>query len=382
MKEIYMEKTNVNGKRQYYRYLIDGATAHFNWGEIGTDNPQSENRTFTEGKNIGKKNEKTPEQCCLEDTVTRARKKYEKGYEVLKGMDIIEENVNKNVQASDLSVPKPMKANDLKNHKKKIEAWDTVWVQPKLDGNRGLCNISTAKLYSSGRKEISHLPEIVELIKESASDIADAIEYLDGELYSEKLVFNDLQTALRRWKNTDKEGTAELQDAVKYYVFDVVSDKEWPERLELLNKVKENSKVIVVPTYKIKASEIDEYHEKFIEMGYEGIMVRLPGYSYEQKKSLGMFKYKLFDDEEYPVVGFEPQEHDPTKLGAAVLQMPNGATFTARPAMTDAFKEEIWNNQEKFMGRKATIKFQGKYEDTDKPRFTRLIKFRLPEDIT
>jgi len=405
MQEIYMEKTSETGAKLFYEYKIEESTVKFRWGQIGSDNIQSDERTFTEGKNIGKKNEKSPEQCCIEDTARRARKKHEQGYEIIKGEGFVIANTGKTVKATDLSVPKPMKAQTLKDHWKKMDGVDEVYFQPKLDGNRGLINIRTGKMYSSGRKEMTHLPEIVEQVVKACEPIKDEVEWVDGELYSPKLVFNDLQSVLSTWKNTEKEGLAELRKEVKFYLFDVISDKPFSERLEFIKKLESNDKLQIVKTivghpHEAIGSQDDfielpegvvSLHDVFIEEGYEGIMIRTVktlvrkdwvDKPYESKRSMQIFKHKLFDDEEFEVIGFEPEEHDPTKLGAGVLRMKNDDTFPARPAMTDDYKAEIWANQDKFIGRLATIKFQGKFADTGKPRFPRLTKFRLPEDIT
>jgi ATP-dependent DNA ligase len=386
-----MEKINNNDKRQYYRYMIDGNTVHFNWGEVGTDNPQSDSRTFAKGKNIGQANEKSPEQCCLEDTVSRARKKHESGYTVIQGMDIIEMHTHKNVRASDINIPKPMKAQTMKDHWKKLDGVPEVYVQPKLDGNRGLINIRTGKMYSSGRKEITHLPDIVARVVEACDDIKDDVEWVDGELFSTRLIFNDLQKALRRWKHLEKPGTKKLQAQIKFYMFDLIMDRPFSERQEYLAKIKANSKVKIVPTYTISPADIEKHHDLFLEYGYEGIMIRTmktmvkkkwTDMPYESKRSMQIFKHKNFEDAEFEVIGFESQEHDPTKLGAAVLRFEGDVVFNARPGMTDDHKADIWANQDEYIGRMATVKFQERDPASNIPRFPVLTKFRLPEDLS
>lgn len=382
MQEIHMEKTNESGNRQMYQYFIEGNTVKYKWGVID-GKIQTEERVFTEGKNIGKKNEKSQEQCCLEDTVTRARKKHEKGYEVIKGMDIIEANTGKAVKASNLDVPKPMKANTFKDHLKKVEQLEAVFVQSKLDGNRCIANTTTGEMFSSSRKPITHLPNISEAIVKACKPIASTIQWVDGELYSPKLVFNDLQTALRRHKNIEKEGTKELQDEVKLYIFDVVTDDGFRKRLDCLNKIVMNDKIEVVDTQVIHPDDIDSVNISLVNKGYEGVMIRLDvDTPYQQKRSMQIFKHKLFVDEEYAVIGFESQQHNDTKLGSVTLIHSNGEMFNARPAVSDTFKAEIWNNKDRYIGRMATVKFQEKDAKSDIPRFPVLTKFRLAEDIS
>lgn len=383
MKEIYLEKTNEVGNRQLYRYVIEGNRVTYEWGVIGGA-LQTDERVFTEGKNIGKANEKSPEQCCLEDTVTRARKKYEKGYEVLKGMEYITEHTSEVVKLSDVSIPKPMLAQTMKDHLKKLEGRQRVWLQPKLDGSRALVNTRTGKMYSRSRKPWpDHIQETMgPAVIQACAAVSGEVDWIDGELYSPELTFNDLQTALRRWKNIDTAGTRELQAKVKFYAFDVVHPGTWPERMVILGRVTPNDRVEIVETVEAAPLEIDRYHQVYVDRGFEGVMIRFDTLPYEEKRSMQLFKHKLFEDAEFIVVGFESQEHDSSKLGAVILEHPGTKErFNARPAMPDSVKEDIWTHQDRYIGRMATVKYQERDAKSDIPRFPVLTRFRIADDL-
>lgn len=380
MQTIYMEKPGERGKPIFHRYLLEGNKVTYEWGTVGGA-VQSETRVFSEGKNIGKANEKSPEQCCFEDTITRARKKFEKGYQFIEGEDLVMGNMNKTVNLADTEIPKPMLALVYNEHPKKFDGVGMVYVQPKLDGNRCLINRFTGKMYSRSRKEISHLPEIGKAVVDACAHLPNFVEWVDGELYAHNMTFNDIQTALRRWKHVDKEGTKELQEKIRFHVFDVVADLKWSDRLDLLDHIDENALIERVPTALIKLDDLESFHKSFIDQGYEGIIIRKDGIGYEQKRSASLFKHKTFMDIEGTVIGYNAEEHDPSKLGSLIIQLKEG-TVDARPAMTAEMKAHIWANQDKFLGLTATLKFQELDAKTGIPRFPVLKAFREKEDMS
>jgi len=80
-------------------------------------------------------------------------------------------------------------------------------------------------------------------------------------------------------------------------------------------------------------------------------------------------------------VNFVSEELHPDKLGAAIMKMPNGDLFKARPAMTDKERDEIWKHPNKYIGRMATIKYQELDVKTGIPRFGVLTRFRSKDDM-
>lgn len=381
MHTIYMEKMGERGKPVFHRYLIDGNKVTYEWGTVGGA-VQSDTRVFSEGKNIGKANEKTQEQCCFEDTVTRARKKFEKGYQFIEGEDIVMGNLNKVVKVADTEVPKPMLALVYSEHQKKFADNPMVYVQPKLDGNRCLVNRFTGKMYSRSRKEITHLPDIGKAVVDACANLPNFVVWVDGELYAHNMTFNDLQTAIRRWKNVDKEGTRELQAQVKLHIFDIIADLKWSDRLDILDIIGDNPLIERVPTVLIRMDTLESYHKSFIDQGYEGIIIRKDGTSYEGKRSVSLFKHKTFLDMEGIVVGHKLEKHDASKLGSLVIQLADKSTVDARPAMPAERKAYILEHLDEFMGLTATLKYQELDAETGTPRFPVLKAFRASEDMS
>lgn len=377
MIEIFLQKINNNGKKQDWTAIVDDNIVTFKWGQNG-GKIQIKEVEFTKGKNIGRANETTPAEQCLKDTIAKAVKKIESGYEVIKGAEFIETNVNENTTMADVTIPKPMLAHPYQDHVKKFEKEFSIYVQPKLDGNRCLVNVKTGKLYSRSRKEIISVPHIGKEVMDLFS--GTDIEWLDGELYSHTISFNEIQSFVRKKKDIDYEASK----IISFNVFDYISSDTFIDRSEKLeaifNKI-EPKHLSLVKTYKIRLQDLQDAHDKFVKDGYEGIMIRKPNSPYEQKRSLGLFKYKNFFDDEYEVVGFVGQEKNPHLLATVTVKDKRGVEFPATPSMTQEMKAYIFANQEEFIGKMATVRYQELFEDTQVPRFGVLKSFRDKEDM-
>jgi len=379
-----MKSILLRDGRKQWKATVDGATVTYEFGVVG-GKQQSDTTTYTEGVNVGKANEMSPEAKCMFDAQVKVRKKMEKGYKVVEGA--LDSEV---VTTSNLDAPKPMLAQDLHDHMKKIEVVSSLWYQPKLDGNRALCNLETGGLFSRNRKEIPHLPHIGQaLMKACTALIPLGVKWVDGELYAENMSFNQIQTLIRRVSGDTKVKKGSniedpsvftmLKNRLRFYMFDVLVDKPFAERKKMLDMVAANEFVYIVPTINGNASQLDLVHETYVNQGYEGAMVRIDGIGYEEKRSMSLFKFKNFKDEEFAVVGFEPEKHDPNLLGAVTLMDQSGQTFNARPAMSAAVKAEIWATKESYIGKMATVKYQMRDEKSGIPRFPVLQRFRTEE---
>lgn len=131
--------------------------------------------------------------------------------------------------------------------------------------------------------------------------------------------------------------------------------------------------------------EILEYEKRCLEQGYEGIMLRHPNSPYKFGRSTllqqHLMKLKRFLDDEATIIGFEPLErntnvqtrnalglaerssHKAGKiadnlLGALQVQHHSFGVFSIGSGFDVALREEIWNNQEKYLGREVTFKYQ------------------------
>ena len=108
-------------------------------------------------------------------------------------------------------------------------------------------------------------------------------------------------------------------------------------------------------------------------------MIRFKDFPYESKRSLGLFKYKVFFDAEYKIVGFNPQENNIDVLGT--IQVSNGEIeFPVSPAFTNKEKDYMYRNQDEFIGKMATVIYQ-ELEETGVPRFGVVKHIRAENDL-
>jgi DNA ligase-1 len=73
------------------------------------------------------------------------------------------------------------------------------------------------------------------------------------------------------------------------------------------------------------------------QLGGEGLMLREPGSNYQSGRSTSLLKVKTFHDAEAVVIGHEAGKGKHTgRLGALVVRLPSGITFSVGTGFTDA----------------------------------------------
>ena len=356
---IKLYKTNVNGSTQMWEAFCKGNTLTVRWGQVDCK-IQEKVTVYKEGKNKGRANETTPEQQAISEMNSTAKKKRDKGY-------------SEKIGETSRTVPLPMLAKVLDD---KTKLTKTVFVQPKLDGIRCLADPKTGKLFTRNGKRLIGLEHIEEAVKNLRSQL-----WLDGELYTHGMTFQELASAIKRVKSV-----SEKAKDVKYILFDCVDSKsKYLDRLMYLRSITKGDYLEIVGCRTVNGTrdEINKAHAEFIEEGYEGTMVRLnDDTAYEiARRSKTLLKKKDFMDEEFTVVGTKAEENRDDILGSFILEMADGRTFDGRPACTMEERKKIWKNRKDYVGQRVTVKFQG-WGDPDKdgnlglPRFPVVLGIR------
>lgn len=218
---------------------------------------------------------------------SRIKKKIDAGY-----CRTLEEAQNK-PRTNSLGFKKPMLAAKFVNCKK-ID-YDNLYYQFKYNGNR----MPTANKdgfnipYTRGGMAIETIPEIVEqmCIPENCT--------VDGEIYHHG---TSLQT-INSWVKRRQENTQLL----KYHVYDIMLDKPYSERLEILKNIDFGDRAELVPTHKFDPlgdKTIKDLLDEARKLGYEGLILRQDGFGYEDgKRSKSLIKVKHFDDDEFLITG-------------------------------------------------------------------------------
>lgn len=249
-------------------------------------------------KNVGKANETTPIQQAISEAQARVLKQIDKGY-----VRTVEEAAAP--VTNGLGKKKPQLSTDVRKVSPKVMDsldWDTAYLQPKLNGNRGLYE---EFLYSRAGNEFKTLGHISNAVEGTPL----ALVHPDGEIY--KHDGTSLQVINGLIKKV-QPGTEELQ----YWVYDLVSDQPFAERFRVLSEAfaaslltSEQFKECVVLTPTIKVSSMADalfHHEKNIADGYEGSILRWGDDGYEDdKRTVKSIKLKPFEDHEFKVVDYK-----------------------------------------------------------------------------
>lgn len=304
---------------------------------------------ISSGKNIGKSNETT----CQKQAELEARSKWQKqmddGY-----------TTSPLIQSNTML---PMLAQRFDKHSNKISF--PAYGQPKLDGIR--CMGFHSGLQSRRGKLITAIPHLEGAVRDilSMPEFID-ISFLDGELYSSILTFQEITSIVR------KQDAPNNHQDIEYHVYDVFSSKNcltFQERCAILEKLKNKSRFIkVVETVEVKdVYELQRYTLACVKQDYEGAMVRNAHGPYElDKRSYHLQKIKTFQDGEFKIIAGRED-----KDGGVVFTCECGSTtFDVRPEGTLAERAEYLKNINDIIGKELTVRyFEMTTSDQPVPRF-------------
>ena len=118
------------------------------------------------------------------------------------------------------------------------------------------------------------------------------------------------------------------------------------------------------------------FHERFLEDGYEGTIIRNMHGPYENKRSYHLQKYKDFIDSEFPIVGIEEGRGKLAgHVGNFVCEY-KGNTFGVKLKGSTEFLKECYENHELWKDKWMSVKFQGYTSTNFVPRFPVGLKIR------
>ena len=322
---------------------------------------QLDQRLISEGKNIGRSNETTPyEQACSEAKSAYNRKK-DDGYVDNKA----------NIPSEDEGMFLPMLAHRYDKHSAKIKF--PCWVQPKLDGVRLVARKENdaVTMWSRKGKQI----DIPDKISEQLCSFLENGQCVDGEIYVHNWTFQRIVSAVKK----KREDT----DLLEYHIYDSPHKSlEFEERTPSFindNIVYPNycsgwsnagSQIKFVATYSSEDKEsFDSYEQKFIELGYEGMMVRNKRSLYKYKhRSYDLQKVKRFVDKEYEIIGSKDGSGREAGLIIFKCLTDEGLEFDVRPMGSHEDRSEMWKNADKYIGKQLTVRYQ-ELTDDGRPRF-------------
>ena len=358
-------------------------------------------REYTEGKNIGKKNETTPLQQCIAETKRKWTDKREKESYQETTPDQAPLTTPATPTPTAPTAPQPIakKYFPMLAHTfepttataKKNNITFPCFTQPKLDGLRCIMyrDPVTSELHCQSRT--GSYFDTMDHIKTSLAPVFAKHPNLvfDGELYTTEIPFEELAGLIKKKKLTPND--QERLHAIQYHIYDIVDEtKPFEERHAMLRKIfaqnaasrmasphahAPNSDhmpqfICLVPTTEAKTpADFRAQFGEFIEAGYEGIMLRNKKGMYRcNYRSHDLQKYKEFLEDEFSIVGFTQGDGRDKGTIIWICVTKEGKEFSVRPRGSMEHRRKLFETGEKYVGKKLTIIYQELTEE-GKPRF-------------
>lgn len=259
------------------------------------------------------------------------------------------EDAQSNHRVNLLGLKRPMLAKKFKDESEKINWEKGVYIQPKLNGERCLINKCDGEVTAYSRQGIKFttLDHIIDIVKQIPGDFT-----LDGELYTHGV---KLQT-INSWVKRKQENTKRIQ----YSIYDIVADSNYTSRKSILESIQQqigfNDSVNIVPSFMVTSEDnAFWYRDLFIKDGYEGAMIRINEFPYQDgKRSKSLLKMKKALDGEFLVCDICDSVH-----GWAILMCAtsDGKIFSVSAPGSIEEKTEIYLEKEKYIGRYCQIEF-------------------------
>ena len=274
---------------------------------------------------------------------------------------------------------KPMLAHPIGGFERiKNDDWP-LYSQPKLDGVRCLIQVDDEAnkrgefpvvAYSRTGKLWKNIDHILEDLHPFFDKFPDVV--LDGELYNHDLRdnFEKIISLVRKTKPTD-EDRVESAEKVQFHCYDIINE-DWcfedrklfiQHNLSYYGDYFCDSVRTVLDNKVFNTEQIEASHEDYLEMGFEGSIVR-KNEPYECKRSWTLMKVKDFSDSEAKIIDWvEGKGKRIGTIGKFVAVDADGNEF-GMPVM-DKF-EYLQNNfkeMQGWIGKTATFTY---FERTNK----------------
>ena len=247
--------------------------------------------------------------------------------------------------------------------------------QRKLDGLRMMAHREGNQIVIESRQGLV-FENFDKLKKDLFEVLKDQPEgfYLDGELYTNDLMFNKISGVCKKLQDTLTDEEVETINKIHYHVYDCfdLDDMDIPlsRRLEIIDELPKVDMVDIVETIHVESEQdILHNHSKFVEEGYEGTMLRNYDSVYQlNKRSKDLQKYKNFMEKEFTIVGYHEGQGDEAGMVVWECETKDGGEFAVRPRGTREMKREWFKNADDYIGKPLTVIFQ-EYSEYGIPRF-------------
>lgn len=392
--------TDVKNKIKEWRIQVINqgtySVMQYSYGYV--DGKKTEcSQNISTGKNIGKSNATTHYQQAIANAQSKWKQKIDEGYstdiETIRDRIISKKSSNTDTKSTNINTKNnnksttaktvfPMLAQDYNKYKNKVVY--PVYIQPKLDGYRMIYNSDTKTCMSRQGKSFDviknsrvydQLQRLLDVNIGDITNISDVTNVVfDGELYVHGGTFEHLGILRKKQINASE---LEKLDQIEYHIYDIVDETlTYEQRLRVLQKLFRNSElshIRLVETHLVMDhSQLLKQHQSFVEMDYEGSIVRNSQGKYRCKaRSQDLLKFKDFMDSEFIIVDYTSEKDVSTQAEPLVIwtcKTQDNQTFNVRPKGTREERQMLYKRAKDFIGHQLHVKY---FELTDAgvPRF-------------
>lgn len=293
----------------------------------------------------------------------------------------LSENTLSKVWKTDYQDHKVQLANKFANCKKLDPEY---YISPKLDGIRATYHKGIG-LKTRQNKIICGFENTIEKEAEKICKLAN-INFIDGELFSSELTFDEIQGAVCRNVNIDLNE----KKKIKFKVFAICINfkekgifKTTKEMVGKINEIFENKFDYIekVDQKLISLDEVASNHDLLVEQGYEGSMLRSTKVSYSFKRDNNLLKLKNFEEDDFEIIDYyEGKGQLLGSLGGIKVKKDNiisevGSGFDIET------RKKLWKDKESLIGKIVEIRYQDiTNSEIASLRFPTFVKFK--EDRT
>ena len=232
------------------------------------------------------------------------------------------------------------------------------FIQPKIDGIRGICTLDNKEIIIYSRKlkniPLEHLEKQLLILYK----YIDKKIYLDGELYKHGFTLQEVSSLVKN--------QSVRSNVIEFHIFDMFipegNNKEklmtFEERLYFINNLQniitENKldKIKIVETFEIKNIKSGEnIYKNFLDKKYEGVIYKNKAGIYETSKNKEMRSYQIRKrkprhSSEYKIIDYKCGINGKEKNAIIwVLETKEGNIFTSVPIhITMKERIELYNN--------------------------------------
>lgn len=302
------------------------------------------------------KSQATPGEQAMFEALSDRRKKLDRGY--VETVEDVDTSSYLQVQLAENIADFPI-------------AWgESSWhSQPKLDGMR--CVAPADGLWTRRGKPIVSVPHVEDALAAFRDRYPD--EILDGELYNHDFrdEFQGLMSLCRKEKVTPE--VAAQTRVVQFHVYDIVSPEPFEERFRRL-------RAILAPFLRfdklgvirlVKTTPVDnhaqmiELFDHYLDLGYEGQILRRGDVGYEHKRSQACLKHKPYETAEFPVKAILPGTGNWAGIAKkAIVDLgEDGGECEASLRGTQAENRKLLKEADKYVGGECTVEFLGRTKD-------------------